>query len=513
MLCSAAGSACSSTDSASRSTASSGGGAAGPRAPLRAARRASSSCPRPYPAHRRSGRDRARRRSVGWPAWPTPTPDSFPRASARTQRFTRGAPRSTAPRPDRRAAAVRPLVARHRPGRARCGRSTSRPATETLLADPRALLADGDEQLSPAERARRERSREGGGGIVGFATDRGPRPSWPSRCPAGCGSPTRPATPASCRRSAPSSTRAPTPPAPGWPTPPTAACTSCAPTAPTRAPWPPPEKHDVAWGVAEFVAAEEMDRYRGYWWAPDGSAVLAARVDESPVQRWYIADPAQPSLPPTAGALPGRRQRRRRGHAAPARARRQPHRRRVGPRRPTPTWCAPRGRAAGAVLQVMSRDQKSRARSSPSTRAPARRRRWLSSPTRSGSTPSSAYLRCCRTAGSSPPPSGTARGGWSSTASRSPAPTSRSPRCCRSTTTACCSPAPTTRSRATSGAGPRTAPWSGSPGRAATTPGWPRAARSWSPAGGPATPLPVVTVRRGGHERARSSRRTPSSRR
>jgi dipeptidyl-peptidase-4 len=37
-------------------------------------------------------------------------------------------------------------------------------------------------------------------------------------------------------------------------------------------------------GMAEFIAQEEMDRYTGYWWAPDDSAVAFVRVDESPVQ-------------------------------------------------------------------------------------------------------------------------------------------------------------------------------------------------------------------------------------
>ena len=53
----------------------------------------------------------------------------------------------------------------------------------------------------------------------------------------------------------------------------------------------------LAYGLAEFIAAEEMGRLRGYWWAPDGSAILTARVDESPVQRWHIADPARPDRP------------------------------------------------------------------------------------------------------------------------------------------------------------------------------------------------------------------------
>jgi dipeptidyl-peptidase-4 len=60
----------------------------------------------------------------------------------------------------------------------------------------------------------------------------------------------------------------------------------------------------VSWGRAEFVAAEEMSRFRGFWWAPDGSALLVARVDESPVEQWWIADPAHPERPPTAVRYP-----------------------------------------------------------------------------------------------------------------------------------------------------------------------------------------------------------------
>jgi dipeptidyl-peptidase-4 len=39
----------------------------------------------------------------------------------------------------------------------------------------------------------------------------------------------------------------------------------------------------LSWGVAEFVAQEEMDRRTGYWWAPDEAHIAVARVDESPV--------------------------------------------------------------------------------------------------------------------------------------------------------------------------------------------------------------------------------------
>lgn len=39
----------------------------------------------------------------------------------------------------------------------------------------------------------------------------------------------------------------------------------------------------LSWGVAEFIAAEELSRQRGHWWSPDGRALLAMRVDESSV--------------------------------------------------------------------------------------------------------------------------------------------------------------------------------------------------------------------------------------
>jgi dipeptidyl-peptidase-4 len=61
-----------------------------------------------------------------------------------------------------------------------------------------------------------------------------------------------------------------------------------------------PEHDDVAYGLAEHVAAESMLRFRGYWWAPDGQSLLAARVDNALVQRWWITDPADPEQPPQA---------------------------------------------------------------------------------------------------------------------------------------------------------------------------------------------------------------------
>jgi dipeptidyl-peptidase-4 len=65
-----------------------------------------------------------------------------------------------------------------------------------------------------------------------------------------------------------------------------------------------PEHDDVTYGLAEHVAAESMHRFQGYWWAPDGQRLLAARVDNSPVQHWWIADPANPDRAPRAIRYP-----------------------------------------------------------------------------------------------------------------------------------------------------------------------------------------------------------------
>jgi dipeptidyl-peptidase 4 len=64
------------------------------------------------------------------------------------------------------------------------------------------------------------------------------------------------------------------------------------------------ESPTVSWGMAEFVAAEEMERHGGFWWSPDGERIAAARVDESPVQVWHIADPTNPGAEPASVRYP-----------------------------------------------------------------------------------------------------------------------------------------------------------------------------------------------------------------
>ncbi len=43
-------------------------------------------------------------------------------------------------------------------------------------------------------------------------------------------------------------------------------------------------KGRVSFGVAEFVAQEEMGRYTGKWWSPGDAAIAYTRVDENPVE-------------------------------------------------------------------------------------------------------------------------------------------------------------------------------------------------------------------------------------
>ena len=65
-----------------------------------------------------------------------------------------------------------------------------------------------------------------------------------------------------------------------------------------------PDALETYWGLAEFVAAEEMDRNRGHWWSPDGSKLAAAQVDEREVSIRYLSDPTDPAAEPRAVRYP-----------------------------------------------------------------------------------------------------------------------------------------------------------------------------------------------------------------
>ena len=57
-------------------------------------------------------------------------------------------------------------------------------------------------------------------------------------------------------------------------------------------------------GLAEFAAGEEMDRYDGFWWAPDSRHILFERYDTQYEPTWYISDPANPETPAAGRRYP-----------------------------------------------------------------------------------------------------------------------------------------------------------------------------------------------------------------
>ncbi|MFF7632633.1 prolyl oligopeptidase family serine peptidase [Kitasatospora sp. NPDC008050] len=229
--------------------------------------------------------------------------DTFPRQYARTLRYTVGQPRSFAVAPD----GARVVFLRST-GRDRANLLwTLDPATgaETVVADSVQLLGGGEEDLSPAERARRERSREGSAGIVGYALDGAAELAafalsgrlFTADLAAGAARELPAAGPLLDPRPSPDGRWI------AYPTTAGALRLIAADGSGDRA-LAEPEAAGVTWGQAEFIAQEEMDRDRGYWWSPRSDALLVARADDAPVQRWWIADPARPETVPTEVAYP-----------------------------------------------------------------------------------------------------------------------------------------------------------------------------------------------------------------
>ncbi|WP_067455668.1 S9 family peptidase [Actinomadura macra] len=228
---------------------------------------------------------------------------SYPRQSARTRRFTLGVPRAFQIAPDGTRVAFLRTRAGDDPVTCLWTLDTAT-GEEHLVADPSALDVPGEENLPAEERARRERAREQAGGIVGYATDRGMRQAvftlggrlyvadldsgrvrdLPAQSPV-----FDPRPDPAGRRVAYVSGR-------------TLRIIEMDGTGDRELVR--PETDQVSYGLAEFVAAEEMGRMRGYWWSPDGATLLAARVDETPVHRWHIADPANPDRTPAEIAYP-----------------------------------------------------------------------------------------------------------------------------------------------------------------------------------------------------------------
>jgi dipeptidyl-peptidase-4 len=227
---------------------------------------------------------------------------AYPRLAARTRKFTLGRPRSFSISADGTRVSFLRSPSGTDPQTCLFLLDLER-GDEWMVADPRLLSPETEVDLPAAERARRERVREVAGGITAFAAD--PALSVAAFALGGhvysvdLGSGTVRAL-----RSAPGAFD----PSPA----PRGGGVAYVAERSMHVIWADGEDRtlageddpDVSWGVAEFVAAEEMDRLRGYWWAPDGSALVAARVDESRVGRLHIADPSDPSVEPTAVRYP-----------------------------------------------------------------------------------------------------------------------------------------------------------------------------------------------------------------
>ncbi|MFD5660590.1 S9 family peptidase [Streptomyces hirsutus] len=229
--------------------------------------------------------------------------DSFPRRHARTQRFTLGAPRSFTVAPD----GSRVVFLRSGSGTDRANSLwvlDPRDGGERVAADPRALLGGAAERLSAQERARRERSREGGAGIVGYATDAEVELASFALSGRLFTAELRAGTARELPTPGPVIDPRPSPDgrhvayvAQG------ALRVVGAEGADDRA-LATPETENVTYGLAEFIAAEEMGRSRGFWWAPESDRLLVARADDTPVKRWWISDPAHPEREPQRVAYP-----------------------------------------------------------------------------------------------------------------------------------------------------------------------------------------------------------------
>ncbi|CAB4860484.1 MAG: prolyl oligopeptidase family serine peptidase [Actinobacteria bacterium] len=225
--------------------------------------------------------------------------DSYPRQKARTRGFQLGRPRAFA------VSGSRVLFIRSSGGNDPVGSLWvldlgQTPPTERRIVDAATLLAGGD--LPAEERARRERMREVTSGITAFSLDeQGSRAAFVvSGVPyfidvaSGTISELPAPGPVIDPRMSPDGTHVAFVSGNGL----HAVLIGSAQSFPLCL----PDHADESWGLADFIAAEELDRVRGHWWFDGG--LLVERFDNSGVDIRWIADPAQPEIEPTAHRYP-----------------------------------------------------------------------------------------------------------------------------------------------------------------------------------------------------------------
>ncbi|WP_447036134.1 prolyl oligopeptidase family serine peptidase [Streptomyces sp. DSM 118878] len=223
----------------------------------------------------------------------------LPRQFARTRRFLLGRPQGLTLSEDGR----RLLFTRSTAGDDPVSRLwLYEDGAERLLVDPLRLGAAGP--VPEAERVRRERAREAARGVAAFASDRHARvvafalggALWVVEPDGSVPRRLRTAGPAVDPRPSPDGTLI------AYVT--GGALRVVAADGTDDRALAEPEGPEVTYGLADHVAAESMDRHRGFWWSPAGDALLVARVDASMVRRWWLTDLARPELPPRSVRYP-----------------------------------------------------------------------------------------------------------------------------------------------------------------------------------------------------------------
>ncbi len=231
---------------------------------------------------------------------PIPNAAAFPRQFARSRRFSLGVPRHLTLSPDGR----RVLFVRTGSGTDPVGRLWQyEDGAERMLADPTLLVGTRPGAVPEEERLRRERARERSVGVVTYATDDAARlvafalsgALWAVRTDGGAPFSVPAAGPVVDPRPSPDGRHI--------------AYVSrrsfhLVDLDGTDRQLARAEGPEITYGLAEYTAAESMNRSRGYWWAPDSRHVLVSRVDTGPVERRFISDPSDPTKPPQAIRYP-----------------------------------------------------------------------------------------------------------------------------------------------------------------------------------------------------------------
>ncbi|WP_399131872.1 alpha/beta fold hydrolase [Streptomyces sp. ITFR-16] len=220
-------------------------------------------------------------------------------------RFTLGAPRAFTVSPD----GGRVVFLRSGSGTDRAGRLwvldlADGAPRERVVADPAVLLGGSAERLSAQERARRERSREGSAGIVGYAVDAAAELAAFALSGEVYVAELRAGTARALPVPGPVIDPRPSPDGRHIAYVSKGALRVVGAGGEEDRALLEPEDAQISYGLAEFIAAEEMQRSRGFWWSPESDRLLVARVDDSPVRRWWIADPAHPDRKPAEVAYP-----------------------------------------------------------------------------------------------------------------------------------------------------------------------------------------------------------------